>query len=392
MDSSDSCRRPFSRNRGRVVLAVLLVLGAALLWAPSAEAQTQTSGSILLGPDCCQISHSPPQGGDNVGHPNETVHIEVAIQSTSQIGGVFVDANVVGTTTIILGCSSAASTTTCATENGALTFDSCAAEAGVASCAVDGGNSNHVLIIYAAGGKSVTSTPGGTLVATITAHFESGQEVLNGSTANGHVAAEGQFFMLGNTGEGNVQTAAANGSAGGSAPLFFPGFCGDGIVNTDAGETCDPNDPTTSAGCRTTGPDACTRCGDGIVQAASGETCDGTAGTVGTGCRVDCTSCGDGVVQTTDGETCDGTAGSVGSGCRTDCTSCGDGVLQVADGETCDGTAGSVGTGCRADCSSCGDGVLQVADGETCDGTGLARGDLRWHGGDGRDRLPHVGC
>src|SRR5207249_5308173 len=317
MDSSGSCGRPFSRNGGRVALALvtLLVLGGALLWAPSAEAQTQTSGSILLGPDCCQISHSPSQVGDNVGHPNETVHIGVSVQSTSQIGGVFVNATVVGTTTVILGCSSSGSTTTCGgTENSALTFDSCTAAAGVASCAVDGGNSNHVLITYAAGGKSVSFAPGGTLVATITAHFEPLQEVLNGSTANGHAAAEGQFFMLGNTGDGNVQTAAADGSAGGSAPLFFPGFCGDGSVNAAAGETCDPNDPGTSAGCRTSGPFACTRCGDGVLQAGAGETCDGTAGTVGNGCRArgttdEGTSWGDGVMQPTSGETCDGTAG-----------------------------------------------------------------------------------
>src|SRR5439155_892096 len=376
MDSSDSGGRPFSRNGSRVALALvtLLVLGAALLWVPSAEAQSQTSGSILLGADCCQISHSPPQVGDNVGHPNETVHITVSIQSTSQIGGVFVNATVVGTTTVILGCSSSASTTTCATEDGALTFDSCAAETGVASCAVDGGNSNHVLITFAAGGKSVSFAPGGTLVATITAHFTAGEEVLTGSTANGHVAAEGQFFMLGNTGDGNVQTAAANGSAGGSAPLFFPGFCGDGIVNAAAGETCDPNDPGTAAGCRTSGPFACTRCGDGILQTGAGETCEGTAGSVGTGCRSDCTSCGDGVMQAGDGETCDGTAGSVGSGCRSDCTSCGDGVLQAGHGETCDGTAGSVGTGCRSDCTSCGDGVVQAGHNETCDGTAGAVG------------------
>jgi choice-of-anchor A domain-containing protein len=180
--------------------------------------------------------------------------------------------------------------------------------------------------------------------------------------------------MLGNTGDGNVQTSAANGSAGGSAPLFYPGFCGDGIVNAAAGETCDPNDATTSAGCRTSGPFACTRCGDGILQTGAGETCDGTAGTVGSGCRAagttdECTSCGDGVMQPTSGETCDGTAGSVGSGCRSDCTSCGDGVLQAAHNETCDGTAGSVGSGCRTDCTSCGDGVLQAGHNETCDGT-----------------------
>src|SRR5207249_5238820 len=173
MDSSGSCGRPFSRNGGRVALALvtLLVLGGALLWAPSAEAQTQTSGSILLGPDCCQISHSPSQVGDNVGHPNETVHIGVSVQSTSQIGGVFVNATVVGTTTVILGCSSSASTTTCATENGALTFDSCAAEAGVASCAVDAGNSNHGLITFSAGGKWVSFVPWCTMVASITAYF-----------------------------------------------------------------------------------------------------------------------------------------------------------------------------------------------------------------------------
>src|SRR5207249_1315889 len=178
MGITDSCRTVLSRRSGGAVLAMVLlvVLAGALLWAPSAEAQTQTSGSILLGPDCCQISHSPSQVGDNVGHPNETVHFGVSVQSTSQIGGLFVNATVVGTTTVILGCSSSGSTTTCGgTENSALTFDSCTAAAGVASCAVDGGNSNHVLITYAAGGKSVSFAPGGTLVATITAHFEPGQ-------------------------------------------------------------------------------------------------------------------------------------------------------------------------------------------------------------------------
>jgi cysteine-rich repeat protein len=358
-----------------LALALFVVLGAALLWAPSAEAQTQTSGSILLGPDCCQISHSPAQGGDNVGHPNDTVHIAVRIQSTSQIGGVFADATVVGTTKVILGCAGGGTTETCSgTELGALTFDSCAVESGVTACAQDPGNSNHVLITYPSGGKSASTVPGGTLVATITAHFTAGQEILAGSTTNGHVAAEGQFFLLGSTGDGNLRTSAAAGSAGGSAPAFYPGFCGDGIVNAAAGETCDPNDTTTSAGCRTSGPFACTRCGDGVVQSGAGETCDGTAGTVGSGCRAagttdGCTSCGDGVMQASSGETCDGTAGSVGSGCRADCTSCGDGVLQAAHSETCDGTAGTVGSGCRADCTSCGDGVLQAGHNETCDGT-----------------------
>src|SRR5205823_3903918 len=349
--STRACRLALSRSGGGAMLAMVLlvVLAGALLWAPSAEAQTQTSGSILLGPDCCQISHSPSQVGDNVGHPNETVHIGVSVQSTSQIGGVFVNATVVGTTTVILGCSSSGSTTTCGgTENSALTFDSCTAAAGVASCAVDGGKSSHVRITYAAGGKSVSFAPGGTLVATITAHFTAGEEVLTGSTANGHVAAEGQFFMLGNTGDGNVQTAAANGSAGGSAPLFFPGFCGDGIVNPAAGETCDPNDPVTSAGCRTTGPFACTRCGDGVLQSGAGETCDGTAGSVGSGCRSDCTSCGDGIVQAGHSETCDGTTGVVGTGCRGDCTSCGDGIVQTSDGETCDFADPNAPAGCSS--------------------------------------------
>src|SRR6266498_724119 len=213
-----------------------LVLVALLVWAPSAGAQTQTSGALILGPDCCQISHSPPQAGDSVGTPNQTIHITVNIQSTSQIGGVFVDANVLGTTTVILGCTSSATNATCTgTELGALTFDSCTPAAGVSSC-VAGGNPNHVLITYPAGGKLVTTVQGGTLLATITAHFTSGQAVLNGSTANGHVASEGQFFLLGDSGDGNLQTAAASGSAGGSAPLFFPGFCGDGIVDPTAGE------------------------------------------------------------------------------------------------------------------------------------------------------------
>src|SRR5207249_2854238 len=195
MCKTDSCRGLLSRRGAGAVLALalLVVLGGALLWAPSAEAQTQTSGAILLGPDCCQISHSPSQVGDSVGHPNDTVHIAVRIQSTSQIGGVFVNSTVVGTSTIILGCSSSGTTVSCTgAENSVLTFDSCAPEAGVASCAVDGGNSNHVKVTFAAGGKSVTTTPGGTLVATITAHFTALQEVLTGSTANGHLASEGQ--------------------------------------------------------------------------------------------------------------------------------------------------------------------------------------------------------
>src|SRR5206468_5360660 len=103
-----------------------LVLVALLVWAPSVGAQTQTSGSILLGPDCCQISHSPPQVGDSVGTPNQTIHITVNIQSTSTIGGVFVVSNVVGTTKAILGCTSSATNLACTgTELAALTFDSC---------------------------------------------------------------------------------------------------------------------------------------------------------------------------------------------------------------------------------------------------------------------------
>src|SRR5207245_8046271 len=114
---------------------------------------------------------SPSQVRGDGGHPNETGHIGVSVQSTSQIGGVFVNATVVGTTTVILGCSSSGSTTTCGgTENSALTFDSCTAAAGVASCAVDGGNSNHVVITYAAGGKSVSVAPVGTVVRAIAGH------------------------------------------------------------------------------------------------------------------------------------------------------------------------------------------------------------------------------
>jgi hypothetical protein len=364
---------------GTLALALLLILGAALPWAPSAEAQTQTSGSILMGPSCCQISPGTIIFPKNVGSPGETITITVSIQSTSEIGGVSVDAQAVGTTTVNLGCTSSASQTACAgTELAALTFDSCTAESGVAGCAQDPGNPDHVLITFPPGGKTVTTATGGTLVATILAHFEPFQEVLNGSTANGHLASEGQFFLLAGTGDGNLQTVEAAASAGGSAQLFYPGFCGDGIVDTAAGETCDPADPATAPGCRTTGPNACTKCGDGVVQVTSGETCDGTAGQVGTGCRIDCTSCGDGVLQAGDGETCDGTAGAVGTGCRTDCTSCGDGVLQAGHGETCDGAVGAAGTGCRTTgpnaCTSCGDSVLQASAGETCDPPGSAAG------------------
>jgi hypothetical protein len=346
-------------------LVLGLLLGATLLWAPSAEAQTQTSGAILLAPDCCQ--NSPV----DVGTPNKTVHIAIAIQSTSQIFGSFVDATITGTTTIILGCTTGATSLVCSgTELAALTFDSCAPAGGVSACVQDGGNPNHVLITYPPGGKAVSTAAGGTLVAVITAHFTPFQEIL--------VPASGRFFILGNTGDGALSTPAALGSAGGSGPSFYPGFCGDGIVNPAAGETCDPNDPATAPGCRTSGPDACTKCGDGVVQPTSGETCDGTAGAVGTGCRTDCTSCGDGVLQAGDGETCDGTAGAVGTGCRTDCTSCGDGVLQAGHGETCDGAAGAVGTGCRTTgpnaCTSCGDGVLQASAGETCDPPGAVAG------------------
>src|SRR5206468_12671435 len=121
-----------------------LVLVALLVWAPSVGAQTQTGGALILGPDCCQISHSPPQAGDSVGTPNQTIHIAVNIQSTSTIGGAFVDSNVVGTTTVILRCTSSATNVSCTgTELGALTFDSCTPPAGVPSCAHQGGKRNH---------------------------------------------------------------------------------------------------------------------------------------------------------------------------------------------------------------------------------------------------------
>jgi hypothetical protein len=371
---------PRSGEGASLALALFLILGAALLWAPSAEAQVQTSGSILLAPDCCQVSPG------NVGQPGETIHINVFIQSTSQAGSpTFVDATVTGTTTINLGCSSSNTPNNCvltpgATELAALTFASCAPAAGVTDCVQDGGNPNHVLIHFpdVAPFFSASANPGGTLAATITAHFTPLQNVIIGSMANGHAASDGQFFFLGATGDGDLH-AATNGSAAGSAPLFYPGGCGDGLVNTAAGETCDPNDPLGAPpGCRTTGPDACTFCGDGVLQTNSGETCDGTTGTPGSGCRTDCTSCGDGILQSSHGETCDGTAGTPGTGCRSDCTSCGDGVLQTAHGETCDGTAGTPGTGCRTTganaCTSCGDSVLQASAGETCDPPGSAAG------------------
>ena len=81
MRTTDPCRFPSSKSGGQAVVALILLLflGVAALWAPSAEAQTQTSGSILAGPDCCQ--NTPP---GNVGTPNQTIHIAIRIQSSGR--------------------------------------------------------------------------------------------------------------------------------------------------------------------------------------------------------------------------------------------------------------------------------------------------------------------
>jgi len=338
MGTPNECSRlSLFKKAARVTLGLALVLGVGFLWAASAQAQTQTSGAILLGADCCQ---TPP----DVGNPGETINIGVSIQSTSQIGGVFVNATVEGTTHIILGCNGDTTSDVCtSTELAALTFVSCTPAVAGVSCVQDGGNPNHVLITYPVGGTSVTTALGGTLLATITATFTAGQEV--------HSPADGEFFLLADTGDGNLQTPSASGSAGGSAPLFFPGFCGDGVV--DAGEQCDDGNTNNTDACRNN----CTLplCGDGILDA--GEACDDGNTNNTDACRNNCTipRCGDGILDA--GEQCDDGNTVDTDQCRNNCTIpppplfCGDGIVQPERGEQCDDGNTNNNDACRNDCT-----------------------------------------
>ena len=191
--------------------------------------QTQTSGTVLLEPDKGQ---NPP---NDVLEENESVDIAVSIASESQIDGAFVDATVVGTTTVILGCDDSSCSNV---ELAALTFDSCTPEPGV-TCAPDPGNANHILIAPPPGG--LTATTAGTLFATITAHATPGEQVRN--------PPSGLFYIFGETTPGGLSTTAATGEASGNAELYYPGVCGDGVLDPGLGEQCDDGNTTSGDGC-----------------------------------------------------------------------------------------------------------------------------------------------
>ena len=115
-------------------------------------------------------------------------------------------------------------------------------------------NSNHVNITYTgkcgSGNRGASCTTnadcgaGGlcnakelaamsqTLLVTITAHATPGQHIVN--------PTDGKFFVIANTGSGNIVNTSCAGSGQGSAPLFYPGVCGDGSADVELGETCDP--------------------------------------------------------------------------------------------------------------------------------------------------------
>ncbi len=214
-----------------VAFALLAVLGFG--WTTSAQAQTQCSGSIILQPTKGQ---DPPA---DVLEQNEALVIGVGIRNTTTVGGVDAAANVRGTTTVVLSC---ATEFPCVSELAALTFDSCLATTGVAYCDVDPMNPNQVLITYDNNSFPLPADEL-TIVALLAVHATPGQHIVNPTS--------GQFFVVANTGPGNIFNANCAGSGQGSAPLFYPGICGDGFADPELGEECDDGNDIPFDGCGT---------------------------------------------------------------------------------------------------------------------------------------------
>ncbi len=217
--------------RAAVAFALLAVVG--LGWTTSAQAQTQCSGSIILQPTKGQ---DPPA---DVLEQSEALVIGVGIRNTTTVSGVDADANVRGTTTIVLSC---ATEFPCVSELAALTFDSCLATMGVASCDVDPMNPNQVLITY-----DGNSFP---LPADETHHRGPPRRTRDARPAHLNPTS-GQFFVVADTGSGNIFNANCAGSGQGSAPLFYPGICGDGFADPELGEQCDDGNDIPFDGCGT---------------------------------------------------------------------------------------------------------------------------------------------
>jgi cysteine-rich repeat protein len=123
--------------------------------------------------------------------------------------------------------------------------------------------------------------------------------------------------------------------------------CGD--ARLDPSEQCDDGNTASGDGCRS--DCSIEACGDGRLD--PGEQCDDGNTTSGDGCRSDCSieACGDGRLDP--GEQCDDGNTTSGDGCDASCRAeagpvCGDGRLD--DGEQCDDGNTTSGDGCDAQC------------------------------------------
>jgi cysteine-rich repeat protein len=230
----------------------LLLATAALPTAVYAQATgCQASGSLSLFPTAGTTCAAPLK-------VNDTKDITVTVTNTCTQVPSFtpVQCNLQGVITYKLACTD----TTCVTElPNHIQFvpfgtDGCvnAAVAGT-TCAVDGGNSNHVIITVPSPGLDLAAAAAFVSVATIRV-----QAITPVTTVATSCPGAGQFGERADTAADGLSTnspsceSVSTGNAGGSTNEFFPPICGDGIVGNTSGEQCDDGNNVDHDGCSAT--------------------------------------------------------------------------------------------------------------------------------------------
>src|SRR5262249_44929875 len=132
-----------------VGLALLLVLGATLLWAPSAHAQAQCAALMSITPDvsptCTAGVCGPPGALTAPGGPAGTVHLTVRIANgCTDAGGNPANAVVKGTTVVDVACKNANNLTApnaclAGDQLGALAITGCVGAAAGINCSFTAG-------------------------------------------------------------------------------------------------------------------------------------------------------------------------------------------------------------------------------------------------------------
>src|SRR5262249_17976284 len=146
--STDCCRPQRTRGSGAILgVALLLVLGAALTWAPAVEAQTSCGALITLAPDKGQM---PPGDVLTPSGASSVVNIVVNVFQSCLTNGLPATAVITGTTLADVACATANNLgqpggCLAGEQLNTLHVTSCLGEPGVTCVAQNDGNANPTL-------------------------------------------------------------------------------------------------------------------------------------------------------------------------------------------------------------------------------------------------------